>query len=379
MDSKVKKIKRELILKRRDVKNKLDLLKHGELIHENFFSPITKHLKDIEIKLNKKKVVNNDDDDDDDYKDKIFKEISSPNKKLQPFYQEFENPMESPFIQSTPKQQQQHKYKQEKSSFLKQSLSSSIKKRGKHSMTDNNDNGDDPSTLKMTIINQIKSDEENNAVKGDESDLMSNSRTLSESFNNEISEKSFQDYLDQYESLPRTYIEGMITDSKNYDFDHKYGVRHDPTTEKFYIGNSQLYINGSDIVVKNKTYKGTHGLYELLFKKDPKFYTEDDERAYKEIVLKTNAHKRYYLSNKQVDGSKLRKYKDIIAPFVKGEGMFMEVSGGARKIDYIHWDDPNELVERLKLLLASQKAGHTGHCNEINSIIEELREAKIIK
>ena len=43
-------------------------------------------------------------------------------------------------------------------------------------------------------------------------------------------------------------------------------------------------------------------------------------------------------------------------------------------IDYVYWDDPNELVDRLGLLVASRAAGHTGHDNEITSIVEELRE-----
>ena len=48
------------------------------------------------------------------------------------------------------------------------------------------------------------------------------------------------------------------------------------------------------------------------------------------------------------------------------------------KIDYVHWDDPNELVDRLRLLAASHQAGHNAHENEILSIIEELREAGLI-
>ena len=43
-------------------------------------------------------------------------------------------------------------------------------------------------------------------------------------------------------------------------------------------------------------------------------------------------------------------------------------------IDYVYWDDPNELVDRLGLIVASRAAGHTGHDNEIASIVEELRE-----
>lgn len=64
------------------------------------------------------------------------------------------------------------------------------------------------------------------------------------------------------------------------------------------------------------------------------------------------------------------------AAAVTGKGVDMHVS--FNPIDYVHWDDPNELVERLRLLIASEEAGHTGHTNEINSIIEELREANIV-
>lgn len=46
---------------------------------------------------------------------------------------------------------------------------------------------------------------------------------------------------------------------------------------------------------------------------------------------------------------------------------------------YKYWDNPNELVERLHLLIASKSAGHSGHTNEIISIIEELQEANIIE
>lgn len=48
------------------------------------------------------------------------------------------------------------------------------------------------------------------------------------------------------------------------------------------------------------------------------------------------------------------------------------------KIDYVHWNDPNELVDRLRLLEASRQAGNNAHDNEILSIIEELYEAGLI-
>lgn len=54
----------------------------------------------------------------------------------------------------------------------------------------------------------------------------------------------------------------------------------------------------------------------------------------------------------------------------------MEVDNN--KINCIHWDYPNGLLDRLRLLLVSVSAGHTSHNNEINSIIEELKESHII-
>lgn len=48
------------------------------------------------------------------------------------------------------------------------------------------------------------------------------------------------------------------------------------------------------------------------------------------------------------------------------------------KIAYRYFDNANELVDRLKLLLSSKAAGNSNHSFEIRSIIEELREADII-
>lgn len=66
-----------------------------------------------------------------------------------------------------------------------------------------------------------------------------------------------------------------------------------------------------------------------------------------------------------------------------GDGL-IDLSMKQYKIDnssdsYTYWNDPNELVVRLRLLIASTTAGNNAHQNEILSIIEELREADIIE
>ena len=45
----------------------------------------------------------------------------------------------------------------------------------------------------------------------------------------------------------------------------------------------------------------------------------------------------------------------------------------------VYWNNLNELVDRLRHLLASQSAGNTGVSNEILSIFKELYKSSIIK
>lgn len=69
----------------------------------------------------------------------------------------------------------------------------------------------------------------------------------------------------------------------------------------------------------------------------------------------------------------------IIRPLIsqaKGKGMLWK---SLKSRDIIHWDDVNELVDRLRHIAMSTEAGNRVHVNEILSIMEELREAGYIK
>ena len=109
------------------------------------------------------------------------------------------------------------------------------------------------------------------------------------------------------------------------------------------------------------------------------------------ILLTTNAHRRDFNARMPVKSNKGYKYKNIIAPLLvthrtngasTGSGIETNISSAVRltdnEIDYVHWDDPNELVDRLQLLDASRRAGNNAHNNKMLSIIEELREAELI-
>lgn len=194
-------------------------------------------------------------------------------------------------------------------------------------------------------------------------------------------EKSFQKYSD----LPKKYILEIFHNKDVYD--DVFGPRFNVENETWEIGNVALRItkDGDFFVGKNK-YTGTPGLYELMFKKRPENYSRLELNNYRKIVLQTNLPYRDFNNTNQLRGSRSWKYKNIMKPIVATREGKIVGSGNnnnnniynTNKIDYVYWDDPNELVSRLALLHASTNAGNNSHLNEINAIEEELREAKII-
>lgn len=61
-----------------------------------------------------------------------------------------------------------------------------------------------------------------------------------------------------------------------------------------------------------------------------------------------------------------------------GSGIEADFIPYNENVVYEFYDDPNEICERLRLLVASRAAGNSNHSQEINSIISELREAGVI-
>lgn len=178
------------------------------------------------------------------------------------------------------------------------------------------------------------------------------------------------------------------------NIDVPFGVRNE--RGKLMMGSARVLIFDNDIQVGTNKFKKTPGLDELLFKKVPDLstITDEDLRHYKLLLLETNVHRRDYDPHKPIRSNRGRKYLHIIKPLFKlrkisastdssqpnihgGEGLPI-LKKWKKNVDYVYWDDPNELVDRLKLLIASRDAGNTGLDNEIISIVEELRESGII-
>lgn len=220
-------------------------------------------------------------------------------------------------------------------------------------------------------------------------------------------EASFQYNREGINPLAQTYIDNMIIDKVTKV---PYGVQLQ--SDGYHVGDSEIDFLKNHFVVKNEKFKYTPGLMELLFKREPNtslIQLEDSNNYYKIITL-TNAHRRNYSSTGQIQGDRSHKYTKYLKQQIQpspaknkqGGCLISSSSSSSSKIkggdcsenkktedlfmkkyypntDLKYWDDPNELVDRLRLLIASQNAGNTGHGNEIIAIIEELVEANIIE
>ena len=166
-----------------------------------------------------------------------------------------------------------------------------------------------------------------------------------------------------------------------------------------YIGNKHVIVDDNDIIIAKDggRFKGTDGLWELITLREPVDFDKEDKDEYERLMVKTNAlHREYDPSNPRPRGSMGKKWKNILGPiWYKKQGFSEEdafrmtkdknyrkrLIKKMRKIKYEYEgegvvvipSDPNALLERFDLLLASQEAGHTGVRNELVSICDELK------
>ena len=162
--------------------------------------------------------------------------------------------------------------------------------------------------------------------------------------------------------------------------DTTFGVRKE--LGRHYIGNQEVDIEDNDITLidSDRRFRGTPGLWELITSKTPKNFTNKDYNEYKTIMLLTNALYRDYDPKKtHPRGSRSGKWIKLLSP-IWHRGRFAEwrEEGYEGKGVVILSSDPNALLERLDLLLASQKAGHTGVGNELVSICDKLKRQGVL-
>ena len=185
----------------------------------------------------------------------------------------------------------------------------------------------------------------------------------------------------------------------NENIDVQFGLNNKNTEKRFKIGDKFVTFDGNDVIVGGTKYEGTPGFWSLIVSKNPgpDDYTVDDLEKYKDLLIRTNAI--FFNNNPTQNRAKGNfqgsKWKNIIKPIwedikPKPTGKGGKGGKGRKKRQEdptpstsgtgltILPNDPNALIERFDLLLASQNAGHTGVRNELVSIFDELKRQGVI-
>ena len=146
---------------------------------------------------------------------------------------------------------------------------------------------------------------------------------------------------------------------------------------EFFIGKDQIMINNDDIIIGDKLYRGTTGLWELITKNEPDatIYNDEDYKNYREILIDTKAIRSDSNPNKP-KASRSEKYRKIIKPLWNEVAFKRKGKKGNGVI--ILPSDPNALKERFALSVAAWHAGNKGSRNEAVSICDELLRQHVI-
>ena len=153
-----------------------------------------------------------------------------------------------------------------------------------------------------------------------------------------------------------------------------------------YIGKEHVIIKDNNIFLPKlgEEFIGTDGLWELLTSKNPQNFSDKDYDDYEDLMIMTNAlHRDNDENNPHPKGNhKSHKWVNIIRPIwykKKSRIIFPKKKEGYEGEGVVVIpSDPNALLERLDLLLASKEAGHTGVRNELVSICDELKRQGVL-
>ena len=156
--------------------------------------------------------------------------------------------------------------------------------------------------------------------------------------------------------------------------DKKFGVRKEGIHH--YIGNKHVIIKDNDIIIAKtgERLEGTTGLWEFIMSKNPQNFTDMDYDNYRYLIITSNVlHRGDNPKNPYPKASGSYKWIFLLSPIWKSKKKEYEGEGVV-----VIPSDPNALLERLDLLLASQEAGHTGVRNELVSICDELKRQGVL-
>ena len=229
-------------------------------------------------------------------------------------------------------------------------------------------------------------------------DAISGRETI-EKYRKELEEEEEEEYEEEEDEkigeIARQYLNKQYRDTT-------FGIRKE--NGDHYIGNKHVIVRNNNIYIKDsgEKFKGTEGLWKLITLREPVDVDKKDKDEYERLMIKTNViHHNNDPKNPHPKGNRGNKWKKIIGPiwyknqgFSEEDAIKMANNRGYRerlvkkmrkiKREYegegvvVIPSDPNALLERLDLLLASQEAGHTGIRNELVSICDELKRQGVL-
>ncbi|CAG9760290.1 unnamed protein product [Ceutorhynchus assimilis] len=171
--------------------------------------------------------------------------------------------------------------------------------------------------IAQTSENLISDDDDDDDDDGAEDVFYEPLQHLKEDLQKSIHDRSgaYEEFLDQYPKVAQEYVDRYYKQSD--EIDHSYGLKHDMKTDDWSMGSQKVnFLPNGDIKVGAVSYKGTQGLYDLLFLKKPIYQTEDDKLQFTDILNRTNVHRRDFDPSKQVKGSTSSKYRQFVKPLV---------------------------------------------------------------
>ena len=234
--------------------------------------------------------------------------------------------------------------------------------------------------------------------------------------------------------LGRLAVRYLKTPSLQYD--HAYGIKPVEGSTDFRLGRMDVEIEGDDFIIDKEKYKGTEGVWRLLTLKNPGKPSPEDLETYRKIMTRTRA---FLLEGQdRVKCNRGNKYKTIIKPIadewkgsvnystpcvtqsrtradsfsgppstttawtksnpsglgnVKLGGVVLRGSKDSKPVPspptmgasplahppcvLFLPSDPNELVDRHRVLFGAHLAGNTGVFNELQAINDKLLELGI--
>jgi hypothetical protein len=213
-------------------------------------------------------------------------------------------------------------------------------------------------------------------------------------------------------TLPYILASALASGKK---IDKVFGIRVD--NNGMHIGNTTITVTPDNNILLDSDqsmYKGTPGLWELLTSEKPKDYDDIDLNNYEQIMLRSYSYKRnndpHSNYNKSSKGQKYRKIikpmlakyhipKTFLPPMIEKpadeaddeeeEEDFFDAATDAKKegsglrkfntnqpVEYVYWNNVDELIERLCHLWGEVQSGNSNPLllNEIVNIIQEFKE-----